>query len=278
MAEEAEDLQDELEQEQEEQLTEGQIKAMEGGWVPQEQWSGNPDDWVDYKEFNFRGGLMGRISEQSSIIKRLEDKINERDLAIDNLVDLQRKTQENAYKQAMADLKNKKIEALETGDHAAALDIDEEIEELKEQKQKLESTAKPEQQPKQQQQPQQVDPQVASWMQKPENKWFHTDQDKKAMAIGVATRVKANNPNATTIEILNEVDSVMRRSFPQMFTNNQQSVNSGGDVNNSRKTKSKEPGWNDLTEEQQAIARRLEKTANLSRKDYIKELVKAGEL
>lgn len=45
--------------------------ARKQGWVPQEEWNGNPDQWVDAKEFVYRGELLGRIKDQSKQIQSL---------------------------------------------------------------------------------------------------------------------------------------------------------------------------------------------------------------
>ena len=50
-------------------------KARKNGWLPEDDWHGEAGDWVDYKEFNLRGELMGRINEQSSIISYLIGKV-----------------------------------------------------------------------------------------------------------------------------------------------------------------------------------------------------------
>lgn len=254
------------------QLSEGEQKARNNGWVPQDEWKGKPDDWVDYRQFNFRGELMSRINEQSSIIKHLTNKVSERDAALDDLVELNKKTAETQYKRALEELKARKIEALEEQDHAAVMEIDDQIEELKEKKPK-------EQASKQTQQVPQPSPEITQWLQDPKNSWYHTDPTMKALADGIARQVRAGAPSLPDSELLARVTEQVKQSMPHKFnTNTTPSTDNGGEYSGTPKRNSKTPTFADLSDEQKAIANRYEKIGLMNKKEYIKALIDAGEL
>lgn len=254
------------------ELSEGEQKARNNGWVPQEEWKGKPDDWVDYRQFNFRGELMSRINEQSSIIKHLTNKVSERDAALDDLVELNKKTAETQYKRALEELRARKIEALEEQDHATVMEIDDQIEELKEKK--------PKPVPQQQQQrQQQVSPEITQWLQDPKNSWYHTDPTMRAIADGAARQERLASPSLSDSELLRRVEQQVKQSMPHKFkTNNAPATDTGGEYSGTPSSRGKTPSWSDLTDEQKTIATRYEKIGLMNKKDYIKALVDAGEL
>ena len=114
------------------QIAPAEAKASKSGWRPKEDWKGDEDEWVDAKEFNYRGDLMGRISEQSSILNNFKNQIAERDKTIQDLVDHHKSMSDREYKKALKSLQSSKVEAIDDGDGASVVEIDNEIDELKE--------------------------------------------------------------------------------------------------------------------------------------------------
>ena len=76
--------------------------ARAGGWVPLEEWQGDPDDWTDAREFVKKGELFHKISSQSSEIKELRK-------AIGSLMEHHEKVKETEFKRAYEYLKQQKI-------------------------------------------------------------------------------------------------------------------------------------------------------------------------
>lgn len=252
-------------------LSPAEEKAITAGWVPESEWQGEAGEWVSAKDFNFRGELMGRISEQSSIIKHLESKVSTRDEAIDDLQNLQTKITEKAYKDAMRDLKQKKVEALDLADNHKVVQIDEEISELK--------ANKPAEQPTQQRQVAPETPkEVLDWLEAPKNQWYNKDEVMRSMADGISNNILKNSPNITPAALLQKLDQTIRQELPHKFKG-QSSVDEGGSQLTSNQTRgSKQPTFADLSEEQQQVAKRFASIGVMTKKEYIAELVAAGEL
>ena len=72
-------------EEQAPKVNPGEDKARNGGWRPEGEWDGKPEDWVDYREFNVRGELMGRIQEQSGILNNQKKMLDEQKQALKDM-------------------------------------------------------------------------------------------------------------------------------------------------------------------------------------------------
>lgn len=255
------------------QATPAEGKARKNGWLPEDNWHGDSGDWVDYKEFNLRGELMGRINEQSSIINHLTNKVTDRDTALQDMSDLQGKISEREYKKALADLLTKKKEALEEDDYSSVVNIDEEISEIK--------AAKPEpvvveETPASQE----VPTEIVDWLSKPEQSWYHTDQTLRIMAEGFAVGLQQENPNILPQQLCEQVNAKIRKEMPHRF-NTSGDVDTGGEYSanpNRRGGNSGKPTFADLNDEQKAACLRFERLKTLTRDKYIQSLVDIGEL
>lgn len=253
------------------EVTPAMQKALDDGWRPQEDWKGDAEDWVDFKEFNLRGELMSRIKEQSGVINSLNHKIDERDKTLEDMASMQHKIAEREYNKALNDLKNQKAQALENNDYDGVVTLDDEISDLKANK-----PQPPEEQP---QEPQQagIPPEIQAWLNDPQNSWYHTDATMRAMAEGIAAGMQDLTPS----EMLKRVDATMRRELPHRFESQQAaSVDDGGEyTGDSSKGKSKKPTYNDLNDEQKAAAKRFERVIpDYTVEKYIDTLIEAGEL
>jgi len=255
------------------EIPKGLARASESGWRPQEEWQGDPDAWVDWKEFNFRGELMGRINEQSGILHNYKGQIEEQKKTIADLAELQGKIAEREYSKALRTLRLEKVQAIEAGDGAKVVELDEEIDELREKK--VEAKAAPvEKLPVDDS----VPPEVVAWLAKPDNQWYHQDMFLKSVADGYAKTIKSNNDSISPAALLAQVDSAMRKELPHRFKSTNSVVDSGGDLNHRERSNGRKPTFGDLDDIQQEVCRRYEKQGVMSKAEYIESLVAAGDL
>ena len=112
--------------------TAAEEKAMAGGWRPEHEWEGDPEDWVSAREFNFRGELMSRITSQGRQIGALEGKLGEAQKLIAASDRVTQRLIKDAVDKTKRDLKAARRAAVEEGDAAKVDDIDEELDTLKE--------------------------------------------------------------------------------------------------------------------------------------------------
>ncbi len=251
-------------------------RAAEKGWVPEEEWSGEPDQWRPAKEFVERGELMDRISSQTKQINRYSGEVEELKTGMKALAEHNKKVAELEYKKAMADLKRQKAEALDLGDHGTVVDIDEQMSELKETKQTAESTPTPSSQ--QQAAP---DPALEAWMS--ENSWYNNDVILQGAADALARQYVATNPGSegTPSVVLNYVSSAIKQEFPEKFglgkrrpaaTTEPSTAGGASGKKGSKKTVAH------LDPEQKVIAKRFAATGVMTEQEYVDQLAELGEI
>lgn len=234
------------------QLTAAEQQAMEQGWVPQDEWEGDPEQWRPAKEFLDRGELFKKIEDQNRTIKEFKR-------ALDDLKGHHAKTRETEYARAIHALKAQKIAALEEGDAAAVVKLDDQIDLVKDEQSKLKQAAI--------EQPQeQLNPEFTNWVDK--NKWYETSQPMRAYAdaLGRDLAYKGMSPS----EVLKEVERQVRDEFPQKFRNANR--DKPGAVEGSTNKGAK--GGNDisLSDDERRVMQRFVRTGVMTEKEYMAEL------
>lgn len=253
--------------------TPAEDKARKNGWLPEADWHGSAEDWVDFKDFNLRGEFMGRIQEQSSIINHLTNKVADRDTALQEMAELQAKISEREYKKALSDLLSQKKEALAEDNYDKVVDIDEEISEIKAAKPTVQEVVE------EVEQNEEIPKEIVDWLSKPEQSWYHTDKVLRMMAEGFAVGLQQENPNIPPLQLIEQVDKKIRAEMPHKF-NAEAGVDTGGEytANPTRRGNGSKPTFADLDEEQKTVCRRFERLGTLTRAKYIQSLVDIGEL
>lgn len=195
-----------VEGEQTAQPSKWESAARASGWVPLDEWEGDPEDWTDAKEFTRRGELFHKISSQSSEIKDLKK-------AIGSLMEHHQKVKETEFSRALDYLKQQKKAALEEGDADKLMAVDEAIDTLKQEKQeegkKAETEAKKEG----------PTPVFVSWVQ--QNSWYLKDPELRAFAddVGVGAFQRAGGKVAES-ELYEMVRNRVMKAFPEKFKGN----------------------------------------------------------
>jgi hypothetical protein len=176
--------------------------AMDSGWVPKDQWKGDPDAWRPAKEFNERGELFNRIKDQTR-------QLNELKQAVNFLTEGQKNQYIAGFNEAMNKLKAQRNAALEQGDLVAAAKIDDKLDEVKEQAKEA----------KQAVQTAQVAPGPSdtykSWHVR--NQWYMQDKILTRVADAIGATFKEENPAATEAEMLSYVSKEIKKEYPSKF-------------------------------------------------------------
>lgn len=121
-------------------------RASSNGWRPLEDWvaDGRPEeDWVDYREFNVRGELMGKIQGMGRKLSALEQANEKLQEATRQAASMTKDMVDKQYERAMADLKRQRREALEVGDFDAVDELDDRRDELADKRKELDAQAEP---------------------------------------------------------------------------------------------------------------------------------------
>jgi len=210
------------------------------GWVPKEEFRGSEDDWVDAEVFVKRGKEINPILRKNNelLMKKLDEKAKEIDsikASVEEFKQFQKESFERKtaeYEIQIAELKSKKREAIAEGNGDAVVDIDDQIDSLKEAQReaKAEAKAKADVPP-----PAQAsipdDPELQSWLGR--NQWFGSDTEMTEMANGLGSSVRKQFPHLTGRDFLDKLDDRIKEYFPHKFTGNKakgSAVDSSGSV------------------------------------------------
>lgn len=179
-----------------------ETSARDAGWVPLEEWEGDPEDWTDAKEFVKRGELFHKISSQSSEIKELKK-------AISGLMDHHQKVKETEFTRALDYLKQQKKAALEEGDSDKLLAVDEAIDVLKEER----TQAKQEAQEEKKAGP---TPMFTDWVR--QNPWYVNDPELREFADEVGVGIfQTKQGKISEEDLYKEVKKRVMKTYPEKF-------------------------------------------------------------
>lgn len=244
-------------------------KAREGGWVPLEEWNGNPEEWVSAEVFNARGPLFEKIKYSNDKVDRLEKQIA-------TLVEINKKTAENERKKALAELQGKKVQLMQEGDYEGVIKVEGEIEKTKEvPKEEPKSELTPEQE--------QAKEKLTKWA--TDNKWYAENTKMKYYADAAGQDYMDKHPKASIDEILDYTVKEVREQFPEQFGDQvppKSPVGSGG--NSPPKKSEKEISLRDLDDIHRDLIKGFIEADNSGRTDKqiiaetIKEWREIGEI
>lgn len=200
------------------------------GWVPREEFRGSDDDWVDAEVFVKRGKEINPILRKNNeiLMKKLEEKAREID-GIKASVEEFKKFQKEAFERKqqeyqiqIAELKAKKKEAIAEGNGDLVVDIDDQIDELKDAQReaKAESQKAVEEAKVQAQQQATIpeDPALQSWLGR--NQWFGQDIEMTDVANGLGAAVRKQFPHLSGQAFLEKLDEKIAEYFPHKVMGN----------------------------------------------------------
>jgi hypothetical protein len=233
-------------------LSAAEEKAREQGWVPQEEWEGDPEQWRPAKEFLDRGELFKKIEDQNRTIKEFKK-------ALEDLKGHHAKTRDTEYRRALETLKAQKVQAIEEGDAQSVVKIDDQIDLVKEEQRKLATQAYEPAVPE-------LNPEFVAWTDR--NKWYERDENMKIFADALGQRLAAagRSPSA----VLAEVERQVREEFPHKFKNPNR--DKPGAVESSTTKGGKVGASIQLTDEERRVMQRFVRTGVMTEKQYMDEL------
>jgi len=184
------------------ELSPVQEEALSQGWVPKDEYDGDPERWVDAGEFVRRGELFRKIESQSKELKDVRKALAE--LAKHNS-----KVREVEYARAVEALKAQKKVALSEGDADRVVDLDDKIDLVKDQQKQFQN------QQIQETIPQEVHPELKNWM--GNNSWYESNRTMRAWADarGVELAEEGKSPR----EVLKALEGEVKERFKEKFRN-----------------------------------------------------------
>lgn len=228
-------------------------EAREQGWIPKEEYQGDPDKWKPAKEFVERGELFGKIDH-------LGRELKETKKALKMLQEHHTKVKEVEYSRAVNELKTLQKKYLEEGNSDSYLETTELLTDLKAE-QKVREVAK-------EMAPNQPDPRFVAWVDT--NKWYQKDSDMRKFADVVGMEYAQANPNLDPEEVLGFVTKKVRATFPQKFTNPNREKPSVVEGANTATPKNK--GSFELTDDERKVMNTFVRSGVMKADEYIAQV------
>lgn len=223
--------------------------AIEMGWRPKEEYDGDPAKWVSAEIYVARAPLFEKIESQSKIIKDTKK-------AIEELKAHQAKIAEAEYKRAYETLKAQRKNALAEGDLVTADEYQDQLEELKQNAPRTEPD---------------IPPAFQEW--RSQNDWYDNDEDMRDFADIKGAKFAKDFPNDPD-KVLEKVTEAVKKAFPDKFKAPKNPARERAPAVESDTAPvgtSSGRGFK-LTEEEERVAARFERTGVMTRADYIKQI------
>jgi len=256
-------------------------KASARGWRPQEEWEGDPEEWVDARTFVQKGELMDTIHAERKHSKKMAQELDAVKSSVSDIQAHYEKLAKAEVEKTIKELKAQRREALRIDDHDTVDEIEDRLDEIKSEKAKIENSEKAAQDaPKAAPLP----PEVSSWMK--DNPWADEnsatfDEGMAAEALSLLQAEVSRNGYGGT-DSLNKVKSKMERLYPEKFSTPRRAPTSvdGDHASTKGGAKGKSGKFaGRLTEEQATIGKRFVQAGAVeSMEEYAKQLNDMGEL
>lgn len=229
-------------------------KAAAAGWKPLDQFEGDPDQWVDAKEFVGRAPLYEKNHKLKKEVAELKTVIHEVKGHIS-------KVSQAAYDKAVRDLTAQRDEAIEAGDKTAVKEFDKALKDAEAIKTPADN----------------VHPAIKAW-EKENGDWFYADAEIQTFGLAFAQGHLQRNPEDFEGAMV-KMEAAIKKAFPDKFETTRDkrkdppAVESGG-RSEGKKTFTK----SDLNDEQRKVMNSYVRNGVMTEDQYIKDLVEIGVL
>lgn len=267
----------ETETTQEIQTSPDEERARQGGWRPQEEWEGDPDEWVSAKEFNKRGEMMDRIRQQSKQLKGYEKKLARLEQSVNTLSDHNKKIAEIEKKKLLDDLNKQKYAAINEGDASKAAELDSLIGQVNDVDTSV-TALPPEEEPDTNQALEDAKDYFANWVERPENTWYKKNPLLVAAFNQIGAALHNSNPNMPVDQLLDEARKQLVAEFPEKFPKKKGTskvTDTPAETGIGRKA-GKKVTLKDLPQEHQNLARDLAQRGIMTVDEWVKQYIEAN--
>ncbi len=246
---------EQAEQTQEREYTEIELKAIDQGWIPKEEFDGDGSEFIDAPEFVRRGELFSKIEKQSKELKAVRT-------ALEALSSHHSKVKEMEYERALKSLKDARRQATIDGDHERALALEDKIDEVKLEKDQIVQEGKA----AVVQEPEGYTPEFQNWVDK--NSWYESNRTMRKVAdeIGKDLYQQGYAP----LEVLKLVEKEVRKEFSHKFSN--PATNRPAAVEASTRQGSKKDDFHMTSEQKEMMRKIVQVTPGFTEADYIRDL------
>ena len=244
-------------------------EARQLGWVPKEEFRGDDSRWIEADRFVERGREILPILKKNKeeLLRKnatLENEIKEMRTTFDEFKEYRKADQDKMYKQALADLKQQKKTAIEEGDGEKVIQLEDEMDTLKESQIVMEKAPTKKEPPA-------VDPVFAEWSES--NGWFNKDAALQHAANAAGVDI-ANDAFLNGTEVLkgraflDEVSKRVKERYPEKFGKRQAPVMEDGAPT---RATNKKQSYANLPPEAKASCDKFVKAGLVTQEQYLKD-------
>ena len=230
-----------------------ELEAIDQGWIPKEEFDGDPSKFIDAGEFVRRGELFRKIETQSRELKAVRN-------ALEAFKQHHSKVKEAEYTRALKVLQDQRKQAVVDGEHERAFALEEKIDEIKEEKERIVEDA---QTPVVQEDG--YTQEFQTWVNR--NAWYETNEVMRATADALGIRL--HKQGFPPEEVLRKVEAEIKKEFAHKFKapasgrpNPVESPTRSGGTTESFQ----------MTAQEKDIMQKIVRTGVMTEADYIKEL------
>ena len=183
-----------------EEVPEAKQKALDSGWSDKDQFTGDPDTWVDYEEFNRRTPLFERIHDQGRVIKDLNKKL-------DAVIKWNKTVESKTREKVLSELKAEQRKAVEDGDTERYDEVEQQIDDLSKEEgleiQEEQEETKPDL------------PEIPDCVQQfaDRNEWFEKDQQMTRYMLSTVESLKSADPNLSLDDAIAQAETEVKELF-----------------------------------------------------------------
>lgn len=241
-----------------------EVEARASGWVPQDEFHGDPHKWVDAGEFVRRAPLFQKIDMQTRELKEVKR-------SLDMLKQHHSQVRETEYKRALDSLKAAKRDAFVDGDPDKIVEIEDKIELVKEAQRTF--TAEQAAEAHRATNPEVIHPEFAAWTKR--NSWYDSSKPMRAYAdsLGIELRATGMSPS----EVLKQVENQVKEEFPNKFRNANRDKAHSVEGTSKGGNKSSNSGEASLTEQERKIMNTFVRSGVMTKEKYIADLKQIKE-
>lgn len=192
------------------EYSEIQLRAMDQGWRPEDDFDGPKEMFIDAAEFLRRGELFGKIEAQRKEMSELRKTLR-------TVQDHHSRVRESEFQRALDTLKRQKVEALKEGEPERVVEIDSQMDEVRDALAETKAETERERL-REQVRSESPDPRFTAWVDK--NRWYAQDQELKQFADSVGIAYTRAHPGIDPVDVLKYVEGRVRKVYPDRLPRN----------------------------------------------------------
>lgn len=242
-------------------------EARDMGWVPLEEFRGDGSKWRSADEFVERGREILPILRKNNaeLLKdkqKMQREIAEMRETFEEFKEYRKADKDRAYKQALEDLKSRKVEAIEAGNGELVVEIDEAISEIKEEAAKPIIVKEVKVEP-------QVDPILQDWL--ADNEWFEKIPSLQYAANAAGAEILEQEPGLKGRKFLDKVAEKVKERYPEKFSNPRTTPAAVEGSQGGNRGGSKKKTYESLPADAKSACDRYVKQGLMTREEYVRD-------